>query len=783
MTEMLIADNDTARLLNSNDPLYHHESCRVVPDEPSDLTDRGVHQADSIQRTEIGCMDQLQEQLASDKTVEQGLLDQIAVAAQEQAEPTEELQALQDEVARLEGEKQNSVQTQEKEDACSHQELDWKYTGPDVNQTRADVFQCIAELRTLITTKLRTPKAIVRTSGAAITPAEVSEGHALVYKICTESSQPKDAENQCYTLFLDYCRGICGQFPEGKERRTALQALKAVFKYLDQLKQTSSSKQKQDLKTSAAHIAADPLWTPVCQSASNVITKQQVVPSSTFSGHTPKSDLDIAIAQSLESAQTDDILRATKGGALSSEQAGESATENADMAAAMELSREPSALQNLIGAEEFLKPMPEDIKAEMIAQLLEEALAEDRAFPNKAAPEPRQSALTPAQASCGVQLDFLDALPPDLRAEVILQWASTQNTPSSAVNYFQSNTPSSMPPRHSQRGSGICSGKRGRNGAQQERYEHAYSNQRGSRRRFDEATKCERSGAKWRREQSLDTRKRPFLLDSGSDPSMNNLKFRRASGVPISRWHQFRDQQSSLSPLANQMGDSTLRLTHERSRPGELRVDNSPVKPVALFPAITPDADAAPPLKLSNTADLPGVQIICTSSQSAFGQSRITVLSDTHYTAEIANLYMHRSDSAAARQQLDSQCINNEDSGEMNTSFDTSIVLEPIRSLQPLSTEEPSPSSKTMPTTQRADKPTLTEQKVEVEQKSEGCKPTLLTPTFESIALQCCPPSAGPHSRWQKPADEPVRIVELSDSVSDAMAVIFSSPLTPTFEI
>jgi len=124
-------------------------------------------------------------------------------------------------------------------------------------------------------------KAVAWTSGAAITPSEISEGHALVYKICTESSQPKDAENQCYTLFLDYCRGICGQFPEGKERRTALQALKTVFKYLDQhftstkdrpgmvrgKQPTSKLCAGQDLKASAASIAADPLWIPDYQSA------------------------------------------------------------------------------------------------------------------------------------------------------------------------------------------------------------------------------------------------------------------------------------------------------------------------------------------------------------------------------------------------------------------------------------------------------------------------------------------------------------------------------------
>merc|ERR1711957_621993 len=117
--------------------------------------------------------------------------------------------------------------------------------------------------------------------GEALTPSELSEGHALVYKICTESSQPKDAENQCYTLYLDYCRGIVGQFEEGKQRRAATQALKGIFKYLDQhfcntkdrpgmvrTKQpTSKLCAGQDLKTSAVAIADDARWIPDYQAA------------------------------------------------------------------------------------------------------------------------------------------------------------------------------------------------------------------------------------------------------------------------------------------------------------------------------------------------------------------------------------------------------------------------------------------------------------------------------------------------------------------------------------
>eukprot|EP00657_Telonema_sp_P-1_P012953 TRINITY_DN988_c0_g1_i3.p1 TRINITY_DN988_c0_g1~~TRINITY_DN988_c0_g1_i3.p1 ORF type:complete len:418 (+),score=108.74 TRINITY_DN988_c0_g1_i3:94-1347(+) len=64
-------------------------------------------------------------------------------------------------------------------------------------------------------------------------PVDASQGHTLVYKICTESSQPKDAENQCYTLYLDYCRGIQGEYT-GKQASRATKALQTVFRYLDQ---------------------------------------------------------------------------------------------------------------------------------------------------------------------------------------------------------------------------------------------------------------------------------------------------------------------------------------------------------------------------------------------------------------------------------------------------------------------------------------------------------------------------------------------------------------------
>ena len=115
---------------------------------------------------------------------------------------------------------------------------------------------------------------------ARTTPSELSKGHALVYEICTQARQPKDAENQCYMLYLDYCRGICGQL-EGPQKRAALQALKTIFKYVDQhftrskdgpqvvrtKLPTSKLCAGQDLKTAANAIAADPLWIPDYQAS------------------------------------------------------------------------------------------------------------------------------------------------------------------------------------------------------------------------------------------------------------------------------------------------------------------------------------------------------------------------------------------------------------------------------------------------------------------------------------------------------------------------------------
>ena len=39
------------------------------------------------------------------------------------------------------------------------------------------------------------------------TPKDFSEGHMLVYTLCTEAGQPKNAERLCYEMFLNYIRG------------------------------------------------------------------------------------------------------------------------------------------------------------------------------------------------------------------------------------------------------------------------------------------------------------------------------------------------------------------------------------------------------------------------------------------------------------------------------------------------------------------------------------------------------------------------------------------------
>lgn len=136
----------------------------------------------------------------------------------------------------------------------------------------------VCELRVWIATNA----AATWVRGKSLSPAELVEGFNLVRTICTESPQLHDTANQCYTLYLDYCRGICGQFGDGKERRSALSALKLIFLYLDwhfcntenvpemeRTKQPTSLKlcAGQDLQKSAAAIENDALWIPDYQAA------------------------------------------------------------------------------------------------------------------------------------------------------------------------------------------------------------------------------------------------------------------------------------------------------------------------------------------------------------------------------------------------------------------------------------------------------------------------------------------------------------------------------------
>jgi len=112
--------------------------------------------------------------------------------------------------------------------------------------------------------------------GEKPTPADYSEGHMLVYTICSDSSSPKDAEASCYILYCDYVRGAVTQFPEDQQK-SALKALQTVFKYLDQHYTNPKKVRKggktskvptsklavgQSLKEAAEFIKADHMWTP-----------------------------------------------------------------------------------------------------------------------------------------------------------------------------------------------------------------------------------------------------------------------------------------------------------------------------------------------------------------------------------------------------------------------------------------------------------------------------------------------------------------------------------------
>ena len=97
-----------------------------------------------------------------------------------------------------------------------------------------------------------------------------------VVQVCTESSAPRDAEFQCFDMYLDFCRGAVEAY-QGAERAKALKALRTVFHYLDQhycntkprpgaetTKQaTSKLASGQDLKYCGAQIEQDVRWLPL----------------------------------------------------------------------------------------------------------------------------------------------------------------------------------------------------------------------------------------------------------------------------------------------------------------------------------------------------------------------------------------------------------------------------------------------------------------------------------------------------------------------------------------
>ena len=108
---------------------------------------------------------------------------------------------------------------------------------------------------------------------------ELSHGPVLVQKICTESSEPTNAKHHCYLLYLDYCRGICGQFAP-QDRGNPLELLQTVFGYLDiaytnqdvpydyqgtfsmTKKPTDRLAAGQGLAFAANAIAGNPFWIP-----------------------------------------------------------------------------------------------------------------------------------------------------------------------------------------------------------------------------------------------------------------------------------------------------------------------------------------------------------------------------------------------------------------------------------------------------------------------------------------------------------------------------------------
>jgi hypothetical protein len=98
----------------------------------------------------------------------------------------------------------------------------------------------------------------------------------MVNKLLSESSRPRDAEFECFDLYLDYCRASVDNF-QGAERAQAIQALQQVFSKLDQAytqapkrvnaettkQATSILAHGQNLAYCSAQIEKDVQWLPL----------------------------------------------------------------------------------------------------------------------------------------------------------------------------------------------------------------------------------------------------------------------------------------------------------------------------------------------------------------------------------------------------------------------------------------------------------------------------------------------------------------------------------------
>jgi len=75
--------------------------------------------------------------------------------------------------------------------------------------------------------------AVMLSQGHAITAKDKAVGKELVLKLCTDSSRQREAEFECFDLYLDYCRKLTYHRSQGL-RWQAVLGLKDVFSYLDQ---------------------------------------------------------------------------------------------------------------------------------------------------------------------------------------------------------------------------------------------------------------------------------------------------------------------------------------------------------------------------------------------------------------------------------------------------------------------------------------------------------------------------------------------------------------------